>query len=123
MGLIHYKGLFNIIHSWSRCGNLSLDIKQFGQGVTFQILARRLKVVLRQACHDPVGPNIGNESTELETIEEISAEVVVHIDIIREESEECDIYVWGGLTDMLRAMGIIQVLRALDSLTTLVSIC
>ena len=85
---------------------MSLDIKQVGQGVTFQILARRLKVVLRRACHDPVGPTIGNESTVLETIEEIFLPRSWSILTSSEKSQECDIYVWGDLTDVLRAMGI-----------------
>ena len=40
-----------------------------------------------------MGPTVWNESTEIDTVEEISAEVVVHIGFIRDEAQDCDIYV------------------------------
>ncbi len=50
-----------------------------------------------------MGPTIWDESAEFEAVEEISAEVVVHVDSVAEEKENCNIYVWSGLTHVLRA--------------------
>ena len=89
--------------SWPRRGHLSLNIEQVRPGVVFQILARGLKVVLGWAAHDPMGPTIWDESAEFEDVEEISAEVVVHVDSVAEETENCNIHVLSGLTHVLRA--------------------
>ena len=55
-----------------------------------------------------MGPTIWDESAEFEAVEEISAEVVVHVDSVAEETENCNIHVWSGLTHVLRAGGIGQ---------------
>ena len=85
--------------SWPRRGHLSLNIEQVRP-------ARGLKVVLGWAAHDPMGPTIWDESAEFEAVEEISAEVVVHVDSVAEETENCNIHFWSGLTHVLRAGGI-----------------
>ena len=53
-----------------------------------------------------MGPTIWDESAEFEAVEEISAEVVVHVDSVAEETENCNIHVWSGLTHVLRVRGI-----------------
>ena len=50
-----------------------------------------------------MGPTIWDESAEFEAVEEISAEVVVHVDSVAEETENCNISVWRDLTHVLRA--------------------
>ena len=92
-------------HFWPRHGHLSLNIEQVRPGVVFQILTpieSRSRVGV-SAAHDPMGPTIWDESAEFEAVEEISAEVVVHVDSVAEEKENCNIYVWSGLTHVLRA--------------------
>ena len=54
---------------------------------SFSRSLRRLKVVLGWTAHDPMGPTIWDESAEFEAVEEISAEVVVHVDSVAEETE------------------------------------
>ena len=72
-----------------------------------------------------MGPTIWDESAEFEAVEEISAEVVVHVDSVAEETENCNIHVWSGLTHVLRAGGIdnIHPFRTLVCLATLFSTC
>ena len=79
-------------------------LSKFAQA-SFSRSLRRLKVVLGWAAHDPMGPTIWDESAEFEAVEEISAEVVVHVDSVAEETENCNIHVWSGLTHVLRAGG------------------
>ena len=89
-------------HFWPRHGHLSLNIEQVRPGVVFQILTP-IESRSRVGGSRPDGTHYRDESAEFEAVEEISAEVVVHVDSVAEETENCNIHVWSGLTHVLRA--------------------